>query len=243
VEFLADDLVQEDVAEFLPDEFVLDAPEGESGIVFAAPSDAPPRGALYLPHTAPGSMGTRPVRHPRPLLAACAGAAAGLVVVFALARRMSHEAPPAAWEKPVTVPLRPALSEPTPAMSSGTVEPVYAAPAAPSAPATSASPSAPTGAADAAAPGWGAASATPDPDAAGEAKLAAQKALDRGQVSLAIDLAQRAVDLDPTDAESWLTLGAAYLQRGKYKDARRCFSNCVAQATHGARSECAALLR
>jgi hypothetical protein len=44
-------------------------------------------------------------------------------------------------------------------------------------------------------------------------------------------------------AEAWLIVGAAYLQLGKVKDARRCFAGCVAEATHGDKKECAALLR
>jgi Flp pilus assembly protein TadD len=76
-----------------------------------------------------------------------------------------------------------------------------------------------------------------------DTKEAAQAALEHGKVPLAIELGERSVSLDPTDAEAWLVLGAAYLQRGASKDARRCFSSCVEQATHGGQRECAALLR
>jgi Flp pilus assembly protein TadD len=62
-------------------------------------------------------------------------------------------------------------------------------------------------------------------------------------VALSIELGERAVQLDPTDADSWLVLGAAYMQRGDNKNARRCFSSCVKEATSGARRECAAMLR
>ena len=50
-------------------------------------------------------------------------------------------------------------------------------------------------------------------------------------------------ELDPTDAEGWLILGAAYLQRAAPQDAKRCFASCVKEATRGPRGECAALLR
>jgi cytochrome c-type biogenesis protein CcmH/NrfG len=74
-------------------------------------------------------------------------------------------------------------------------------------------------------------------------KQRAQQALEKAKLKEALDLGQQAVDADPTDAESWLILGATYLQRGKYKDARRCFASCVDQATQGPVSECKALLR
>jgi Flp pilus assembly protein TadD len=60
---------------------------------------------------------------------------------------------------------------------------------------------------------------------------------------MAIEQGERSVALDTADAETWLILGAAYMQRGKYAQARRCFSSCVQLAQRGARSECAALLR
>jgi Flp pilus assembly protein TadD len=81
------------------------------------------------------------------------------------------------------------------------------------------------------------------PDEAIDAKLASQRALDHGKAALAIQLGEHSVELDPTDADAWLVLGAAYLQRGAFRDARRCFSSCAQEATHGARAEGAALLR
>jgi Flp pilus assembly protein TadD len=74
-------------------------------------------------------------------------------------------------------------------------------------------------------------------------KHRAQQSLEKGKLAAALDLGQQAVEADPTDAESWLILGATYLQRGKYKEARRCFASCVDQATQGPVSECKALLR
>jgi Flp pilus assembly protein TadD len=74
-------------------------------------------------------------------------------------------------------------------------------------------------------------------------KHEAQEALEHSKVSLALEVGRRAVDADPTDAETWLILGAAYIQRGRYTEARGCFKSCVEQATQGPRSECKALLR
>ncbi len=79
--------------------------------------------------------------------------------------------------------------------------------------------------------------------AALEAKRLSQAALEEGRAAQAIEAGERAIALDPTDAESWLILGAAYDQRGTHADAKQCFVNCVRLATHGPRGECAALLR
>ena len=136
------------------------------------------------------------------------------------------------------------------------------APADPPAPSANADPSpdpagaaaAPAGSAEPANPGpdtpapqdpAGAPTAVPDvsPRAAAEAKRDAQRALDRGRLADAIEAGEESVALDPTDADAWLLLGAAYQQKGRFPDARRCFSTCVDQARRGALWECRALLR
>lgn len=81
------------------------------------------------------------------------------------------------------------------------------------------------------------------PRAAADAKRDSQRALDRGHVSDAIEAGEESVALDPTDADAWLILGAAYMQKGRSADARRCFSTCVDQARRGDRWQCRALLR
>ena len=75
------------------------------------------------------------------------------------------------------------------------------------------------------------------------AKRDAEAALEKGRTAQAIEAGERAIALDPTDAEAWLILGAGYDQRGAYAQARRCFASCAREATHGPRRECAALLR
>jgi hypothetical protein len=82
-----------------------------------------------------------------------------------------------------------------------------------------------------------------DPVAAREAKRDAQHAIDRNHFADAIEAGERSVALDPTDAEAWLILGAAYQEKGSYADARRCYSSCSHRATRGPRGECNALLR
>ena len=76
-----------------------------------------------------------------------------------------------------------------------------------------------------------------------EAKREALRALEHIHLAAAIDAGERSVALDPTDADAWLILGAAYQRRGKYREARRCFTTCAHQAKRGDRFECSALLR
>ena len=80
-----------------------------------------------------------------------------------------------------------------------------------------------------------------DPAAARDAKRASQRALERGDAKASIAAGERSVALDPTDAEAWLVLGAAYQTKGTLSEARRCFSACVHEAKRGPRGECAAL--
>jgi hypothetical protein len=82
-----------------------------------------------------------------------------------------------------------------------------------------------------------------DPAAALAARHDAQRAIDRGDMAHAIEASQRSIDLDRTDAEAWLILGAAYLQKGAYREAREAFTTCTHEATRGPRGECRALLR
>jgi TPR repeat len=128
---------------------------------------------------------------------------------------------------------------PAAANPSGAAEPTVAAnaPVAADPPATADPPVASTATAE---------SLPPDSQAADEAKEArkdAQRALDRGRVAESIEAGEQSVAIDPTDADAWLILGAAYQKQGHYSDARRCFTSCAAKARRGARWECSALLR
>jgi hypothetical protein len=80
---------------------------------------------------------------------------------------------------------------------------------------------------------------TPDPKEAAKAKRVSQIALERGKVADAIEAGERSVALDPTDAEAWLILGAAYQEKGDWKEARRSFRSCLDQGKRGPRYECA----
>jgi Flp pilus assembly protein TadD len=225
VEFLPDELVEYDVDEFVPDEFVLDegATESSVGSVgFAGPSDAPPPYRSMHPlvirsSRADAGAGHRARRSIRSGWIAVALAGVAGLVAMALVNR-----PP---------PVQPAAP--------GSV--VSAAP--PSDTAVAPAPVSPL--AEAERPAVAALADAGDHEGvdAMDLKHRAQQALEKGKLGPALDLGQQAVDADPSDAESWLILGATYLQRSKYGDARRCFARCVDQATRGPVGECRALLR
>jgi cytochrome c-type biogenesis protein CcmH/NrfG len=80
-----------------------------------------------------------------------------------------------------------------------------------------------------------------DPVAARDAKRASQRSLERGDAKASIEAGEQSVALDPSDAEAWLILGAAYQARGAYSEGRRCFSTCARVAKRGPRGECGAL--
>jgi hypothetical protein len=70
----------------------------------------------------------------------------------------------------------------------------------------------------------------------------ARAALERSSLVESIGAGERSVALDPTDAEAWLILGAAYQARGDARNASRCFKSCIDRSTHGPKGECAAML-
>jgi hypothetical protein len=89
------------------------------------------------------------------------------------------------------------------------------------------------------------ASAAPDVPlkSALEEKADAQHALDHNKINDAIMSALRSTALDPTDADAWLLLGAAYQMAGKSADARAAFSTCTKEAKKGEVRECQLMLR
>jgi tetratricopeptide (TPR) repeat protein len=78
---------------------------------------------------------------------------------------------------------------------------------------------------------------------AANAKVKARTSLEWGKAGDAIVAGEKSVALDPTDAESWLILGAAYQEKGDSKNAVRSFQACLEQGKRGPRNECAAMLR
>jgi hypothetical protein len=76
-----------------------------------------------------------------------------------------------------------------------------------------------------------------------EEKRTARIALEHGQTETAIESGERSVALDATDGEAWLLLGAAYQEKGRHSDARRCFTRCVREGRRGPLGECRAMLR
>ncbi len=215
----------EDDAEYLSDEFVLDdaparAPAPEGFIIFAGPSDAPP---AFTPVRPPG----RPVDRRWPY--GLGGVAVGLGIAAIAFAWWSRSGAPAAAARVAPSAANVATESPgaavvVPPERIDAVQP--SEPPAPSAQAASVA----------------ASEAPATADGAG-AKHASQAALEKGRTAEAISLGERSVALDPTDAEAWLVLGAAYDQRKDYAKACATFKSCVDQATRGPRGECAALLR
>lgn len=78
-----------------------------------------------------------------------------------------------------------------------------------------------------------------DPKAAAVEKHASQLALERGKAADSIAAGERSVALDPSDAEAWLILGAAYQAKGDSSNARRAFRACLQQGKRGPKWECA----
>ena len=218
VEFLADEFVHEDIDAYeeLPEEFVV---EDASSVVFAGPSDAPPRpesAATVATSTARPALSSGGTQRRRWATRAVISASLGVAALVATARLIGSSSP-------ATNAALQTVGAVAPMATVASVAPV-------------------------ASDELSSAEAGP-PAAAGEyseavdTKQASQQALELGKVALATSLAERSVALDPTDADTWLILGAAYMQAGDNKNARRCFSSCVKQATSGARRECVAMLR
>jgi Flp pilus assembly protein TadD len=237
---------------------------------FAEPSDTPPPEAVQVfevgaAHGHAAARKVDPVRRRYLMRYVASAVAVSAVICVAAAVRMTSmasasetdaavRATPRVTTAELATPTPPAVADVPPATAPAAV-PEPAAAAAPEAvPASADTPSAPApepaaAAAPAPAPANAApadapaAAAEPDPAAARDAKQASQRALDRGNAKAAIEAGERSVHLDPTDAEAWLILGAAYQQRGAAGEARRCFTSCVREGKRGPRRECAALAR
>ena len=73
-------------------------------------------------------------------------------------------------------------------------------------------------------------------------KVDARRNLERGKLAESIEAGERSVALDPQDGEAWLLLGAAYQEKGKNADARRCYKACLSEGKRGPLGECRAML-
>ena len=80
------------------------------------------------------------------------------------------------------------------------------------------------------------------PKNAWQEKQAAKAALERGSNGAAIAAGERSIALDPSDAEAWLVLGAAYQAMGNVGQAKRCFHSCISQGKKGPVSDCRDML-
>ena len=82
-----------------------------------------------------------------------------------------------------------------------------------------------------------------NPESAEDDKHASLTALEQGKLAEAVVAGERATELDPTDADAWLILGAAYHDQGNFLAARRCYLECTKQAKRGEVRECTFLLQ
>jgi hypothetical protein len=190
-------------------------------------------GKVMLVHDAPG---TAAYAEERPTQTATATAAAN-----------PPPPAPAVSEAPSAATAQAAEPAPSPHASQEPAAPAESASAA--AAAASAAPSAAPSASAATEPVPSAAASASDeepardPKEALKAKNTARGALERGALAAAIEAGEKSVSLDPTDAEAWLLLGAAYQEKGDMKDARRCYKSCLSEGKRGSKADCAAMLR
>lgn len=85
--------------------------------------------------------------------------------------------------------------------------------------------------------------AASSPEEASKERNHAKNALESGRLKEAVTAGERSVSLDPTDADAWLYLGAAYQELGDQGNANRCYRACLAQGTHGNKGECSMMLK
>lgn len=82
-----------------------------------------------------------------------------------------------------------------------------------------------------------------DPAAALDARERARSALSKGDVRTAVSVGTQSIELDPSDAEAWLVLGAAEMAIGERGQALSTFRACTKVATRGPRHECGQMLQ
>ena len=68
-------------------------------------------------------------------------------------------------------------------------------------------------------------------------------ALDIGDLRRAGEVARRAVEHDPSEADGWLLLVAAEIELHHQEAANKALAACAERATHGPRGECVALMQ
>jgi Flp pilus assembly protein TadD len=167
-------------------------------------------------------------------------ASAAAVVAAAPAPEPVQQIAAAAPEQVPAPPEQPAAAEPQATAPAGqATETAAAEQPAPSAAPAPAEPASATETAAAPSSTDGAEAPAPDPKEAAKAKHASQTALERGKIAAAIEAGEQSVALDPSDAEAWLILGAAYQEKGDQKNARRSFKACLEQGKRGPKYECA----
>src|SRR6266542_4042539 len=72
-------------------------------------------------------------------------------------------------------------------------------------------------------------------------KADVRRLLDRGHMREAVAAAREALEADPSDAETYLLLGAALQETGQWRESAAVFARCVDEAKRGPKNECRAL--
>lgn len=169
---------------------------------------------------------------------ASAVATAAPSVVAAAPSESATEAPSASAAETASAAPSAAAPEAPPAAPNPAPNPVLAAPG-PATPAPYVPPSLP---AAPAAPGTEAPLLANQPPG-GSLIAQADRAMQKGDRQLAVDLARQAVAQNPSNADAWLTLGAAYQSAGNGGAAKDAYRSCVKQAHSGNLNDCYVLAR
>jgi hypothetical protein len=83
--------------------------------------------------------------------------------------------------------------------------------------------------------------ASAEPRAPAPSKSDVRRLIERGKIRDGVTAARATLEADPSDAETYLLLGAALQELGQWKESMVVFGQCVEQATVGPKSECRAL--
>jgi hypothetical protein len=130
----------------------------------------------------------------------------------------------------------------THAMASEDAAPAYVAAArGPEAPTTPPAPEA-TAAVTAAVVASSQTAAPASPKTASQEREVARRSLEQGKLRDAVSAAERATTIDPTDAETWLILGAANQELGHGAAAHAAYRACLKSAKRGPVRECRSML-
>jgi hypothetical protein len=77
-----------------------------------------------------------------------------------------------------------------------------------------------------------------DPEKAGELRREARLLLEKGNSDEGVNVARRAIQADPNDAEGYILLAAGLQDLGRWQESRDVFAKCVQESNRKANAEC-----